>query len=76
MRVKAMDLVGAISNLQTAQVNASVQVRVAKTILDTQRDQGDAAIKLIQAATQGVSQAGDALAARTTGLGGLLDTYA
>ena len=68
-----MDLVGAISNLQTSKSIGQVQIRVAKKILDDQKLEGAAAIKLIQAATEGVSKAGDALAAQATGIGGLLD---
>ena len=68
-----MDLVGAFSNLQTSKSIGQVQIRVAKKILDDQKLEGAAAIKLIQAATEGVSKAGDALAAQATGIGGLLD---
>jgi hypothetical protein len=71
-----MDLVSAITNLQSAQVSAAVQVRVAKKILDNEQMQGDVAVKLIDAAANGVSRAGDELAAQATGLGGTLDTYA
>lgn len=68
-----MDLVGAISSLQTSKILGQVQLRVAKKILDEQKLEGSAAVKLIQAATEGVSKAGDALAAQATGVGGLLD---
>lgn len=68
-----MDLVGAISSLQTSKILGQVQLRVAKKILDDQKLEGSAAVKLIQAATDGVSKAGDALAAQATGIGGLLD---
>ena len=68
-----MDLVGAISSLQTSKILGQVQLRVAKKILDDQKLEGSAAVKLIQAATEGVSKAGDALAAQATGIGGLLD---
>jgi len=69
-----MDLTAAISNLQQAKVIGQVQMAVAKKVLDSQRAQGDAAVKLIEAASRGAGQAGDALAAKATGLGGLLDT--
>ena len=68
-----MDLVGAISSLQASKTLGQVQMRVAKKILDDQKFEGAAAVKLIEAATQGVSKAGDALAAQATGVGGLLD---
>jgi hypothetical protein len=71
-----MDLVKAASGLQSAKVMGEVQMRVAKKVLDMQRMEGAAAVKLIQAATQGVAQKGDALVAAATGLGGELDTYA
>lgn len=53
-----------------------VQVAVAAKILNNERMQGAAAVKLIEAAAAGVNQAGDALVAAATGLGGTLDTYA
>ena len=68
-----MDLVGAISSLRTSSIVGQLQLRVARKILDDQQLEGSAAIKLIEAASNGVSQAGDTLAARATGLGGLLD---
>ena len=68
-----MDLVGSISSLQTSAVVGQLQLRVARKILDDQQLQGSAAVKLIEAASKGVSQAGDALTARATGLGRLLD---
>jgi hypothetical protein len=70
-----MDLTGAISNLQTNKTMGQVQIAVAKKIFDTQRQQGDAAIQLLQTAATGVSQAGDQLVAAATGLGGSIDTY-
>lgn len=68
-----MDLIGAISSLQTSKTLGQVQLRVANKILDDQKFEGSAAVKLIDAATEGVSKAGDALAAQATGVGGLLD---
>ena len=68
-----MDLVGAITNLQASKALGEVQLRVARKILDDQQFQGGAAVKLIQAASDGMNQAGDTLAAQATGLGGLLD---
>lgn len=55
---------------------SAVQISVARKILDMQQLQGDAAVKLIQAAGQTAGNAGDALVAAATGLGGQVDTYA
>ena len=71
-----MDLVSAVTNLRSAQTMGEVQVRVARKILDMEKMQGAAAIKLIEAASQGVATAGDQLVAQATGLGGLLDVRA
>ena len=71
----SMDLVNAISGLQQAKVTGKVQLAVAKKVMDIQRMQGAAAVKLIQAASEGVNKAGDELVAAATGLGGSLDTY-
>jgi hypothetical protein len=70
-----MDLVSAITGMDQAQAISSVQIAVAKKILDIDRSQGNAAVKLIQAADQGATQAGDALVAAATGLGGNIDTF-
>jgi hypothetical protein len=70
-----MDLVNAMSGLQQAKVMGEVQVAVAKKVMDSQRMEGAAAIKLLQAASNGVNKAGDQLVAAATGLGGSLDTY-
>lgn len=69
-----MDLVSAISGMDQAQAISSVQIAVAAKILDVDRSQGNAAVQLIQAADKGASQAGDALVAAATGLGGNIDT--
>jgi hypothetical protein len=71
-----MDLTSGIVNLQQAQTMAQIQMRVAKKVLDVQKFQGAAAIKLLEAASKGPNQAGDALVAAATGLGGEIDTYA
>jgi hypothetical protein len=71
-----MDLVSAVSGLQQASILAQVQYAVAGKVLDMQKFQGDAAIKLIEAASAGANQAGDALVAAATGLGGSLDVQA
>lgn len=69
-------LISAAVGLQQAKVASQVQFAVARKMLDNQQLQGAAAVKLIQAATRGPTQAGDALVAAATGLGGSLDTYA
>lgn len=71
-----MDLATAFTNLQQASTIAQVQIAVAGKILANERDEGAGAAKLLEAADQSVSQAGDALAAAATGLGGALDVYA
>ena len=71
-----MDLVNAVTGLQQAKVFSQVQYAVAGKILDSQRLDGNAAIKLIQAASDGVNKAGDQLVAAATGLGGELDVTA
>jgi predicted transcriptional regulator len=71
-----MDLVSAITNFDQSAAIGSVQMAVAKKVLDMQQFQGDAAVKLIQAAEQSMNSSGDALVAAATGLGGKLDTYA
>jgi hypothetical protein len=70
-----MDLINAISGLQQAKVLSQVQYAVAGKLLDQQRLDGNAAIKLIQAAAAGANQAGDELVAAATGLGGSMDVY-
>jgi hypothetical protein len=70
-----VDLVSAITNLQANKLNAAVQVSVARKILDSAQMEGGGALQLLNAATNGVTQAGDALTAQAIGLGGALDTY-
>lgn len=55
---------------------SAVQVRVARKVLDVQEFQGTAAIRLIEAAANSASNAGDSLVAAATGVGGQIDTYA
>jgi hypothetical protein len=71
-----MDLVSAIVGLDQARTMSSVQIAVAKKMLDVDRSRGNAAVQLIQSADQEVTSSGDALLAAATGLGGSLDTYA
>ena len=71
-----MDLISAVTAMDQASTIGSVQMAVAKKILDMQSFQGDAAVKLIQAASNSMNSAGDAMVAAATGLGGQVDTYA
>ena len=71
-----MDLTSAISGLQQAQTLSAVQISIARKILDMQQFQGDAAVKLIQAASQTTSNAGNPLVAAAPGLGGQVDAHA
>ena len=71
-----MDLVSAIVGMQQAKTLGEVQILVARKILDSEQESGAAADKLIEAATNGVDQAGNALVAATSGLGGQLDVTA
>ena len=70
------DLTSAIIGLQEAKTMGSVQIAVARKILDAQRSDGAGALELLNAATNGMNQAGDSLVAAATGLGGQLDTWA
>lgn len=68
-------LISGIIGMKQAQVAGQVQMAVARKLLDTQKLQGAAAVKLIEAAGRTASSAGDELVAAATGLGGELDTY-
>jgi hypothetical protein len=70
-----MDLAGAISNFDQAKLFSQVQIAVAKKMLDSQKFQGGAAIKLIEAAGKTASSGADELATAATGLGAEIDTY-
>jgi Putative motility protein len=69
------DLVSSIVNFNQATLASKVQYAVAKKILDSQAYQGNAAVKLIQAAGEEASNGADELATAATGLGANLDTY-
>ena len=71
-----MDLVNAIVGMKQASMTSQIQMRVAAKIMDAQRMNGAAALKLLDAANVGVANAGDELVAAATGLGGELDVYA
>jgi hypothetical protein len=70
-----VDLVNAAVNFKQAEMMSRVRYAVARKLLDSQSQQGAAAVKLIEAAGKISSQAGDEMVAAATGLGGSLDTY-
>jgi len=70
-----MDLVNAAIGLKQAQLTSQVQFAVAKKLLDNQKFQGTAALKLLEAASNSTSKAGDEMVAAATGLGGEIDVY-
>jgi hypothetical protein len=70
-----MDMVSAAVGFKQAELTSKVQFAVARKLLENQQLQGQAAVKLIEAAGN-IQQKGDALVAAATGLGGSLDTYA
>jgi hypothetical protein len=70
------EITSGIIGMKQAQLASQVQFSVARKVLDNQEMQGNAAVKLIEAASQNASKAGDTLVAAATGLGGQLDTYA
>ena len=65
-----MDLTSALSSLQQSRTAQDIQFSVARKMLDHQRQQGAAALQLLEAAN---IAPGDALVAQATGLGGQLD---
>ena len=69
------DMISGIIAMKQADLSSKIDIAVARKVLDNQQMQGAAAVKLIQAATQGVNKAGDQLVAAATGLGGSIDTY-
>ncbi len=69
------DLTTGIIAFQQATLSSKVQFAVAKKLLQNQQFQGDAAVKLIEAAGKSAQQGGDALVAAATGLGSQIDTY-
>jgi hypothetical protein len=71
-----MDLVNSVVNFDQANNMAKVQYAVAAKIMQTDRDEGNAALQLVTAATDNFNQAGDAVVAAATGLGAGVDTYA
>lgn len=70
-----MDLVSSVVNFKQAQMASKVQFAVAGKILDQQKTNGAAIMKLLDAASGNAAKAGDQLVAAATGLGGSIDTY-
>ena len=70
-----MDLTAGVIGLKQAELTSRVQYAVARKILDNQQLQGDAAIKLIEAAGETLQPSADVLTAAATGLGARIDTY-
>ena len=70
------NLMNAAIGIKQAETMSRVQVAVAKKMMDVDKMNGAAALKLLEAASQAGVKAGDALAAAATGLGGSIDTYA
>ena len=71
-----MDLAAAISGSSQAQAMSASQVSVLAKSMDIAKQQGQAAVQLVQSASQTGVTPGDSLAASATGLGGMLDTHA
>ena len=71
-----LGIVNAAVAMKRSQTLSQVQVAVAKKVMDNDRMNGTAALKLLDAATQNTSLAGDRLVAAATGLGGNVDVYA
>ncbi|QOV90559.1 hypothetical protein [Humisphaera borealis] len=69
-----MDLVSALSSISQAQTGQAIQTKVAQKVMDSQRQEGEAALQLLAAAAQ-TSGAGDELTAKATGLGGQIDVF-
>jgi hypothetical protein len=70
-----MDLTSALSGIQSAKIYSEINFAVAKKVLDSQKQAGAGVLAMLDAATRGPAQAGDALVAAATGLGAEIDTY-
>lgn len=71
-----MDIVNSAVQMRQAQNLSKIQVAVAKKVMDVDKMNGAAALKLLAAASNTTSMAGDAMVASATGLGGEVDVYA
>jgi len=68
-----MDLVNAAVGIKHASIMSQVQARVAKKIMDCEEMNGAAALKLLEAAQVGMSEAGENLGSAVSHLGNQLD---
>jgi hypothetical protein len=73
---RVMDLVNAIVTSQQQQLDSQVQFAAARQILKAQRQEGSAALELLNAADVSGEKAVDTLAVAASGVGGNVDTYA
>jgi len=71
-----MDLVSAATAMSQAKLDSQVQILVAKKMLEADQDNGNAAVNLIQAASNGADAAANKMVAAITGLGNSLDVSA
>jgi hypothetical protein len=62
--------------LTPARLGAELSASIAAKSMDAQRAQGASVLKLLDGAAKMAPAPGDALVAKATGLGGLLDTTA
>lgn len=68
-----MDLTAALTNIQHAKTMSGLQIRVARKLMDAQKLQGSAMVRLIEATGETAARAGDVLTAAAIGLGGEID---
>ncbi len=70
-----MDLVNAVVGMKQAQCASQIQMAVAKKVMDSEKMNGAAALKLLEAASAGATAATDSAASAAMGLGAELDVY-
>jgi hypothetical protein len=68
-----MSMIEAVSSLKTAESTAQVQMALAAKLLDIANGQGQVAVQLIEAATEGMEEA---LQNMADGLSSQIDIYA
>jgi hypothetical protein len=71
-----MDLASAIVNVKAAEAASHVQLAVAARMLKMANDQGDAVLKLVQAAAENMEAASADVAQATVDLTAGVDVYA
>jgi hypothetical protein len=67
-------LTQAFSDYSRSVAMSRVQYAIARKVLDSQQQAGQAIVGMIRSAGEVASKAGDSLVAQATGLGGLIDT--